>query len=231
MGLDFTGASTYRVNHGSATILDDMDPFTFYGWFYKSGAATTFHRLFSKWTTAIAGDSQCYIEGSGSAEVTCIRRRSGGTLTYTTNSSPLGTSGKWYFFAWVCDTSAGAGQQGNIYIGDLTTPVSEATYATATDSSGAISTEATSDFLIGNRSNFDRNWIGTIAVSGIVKSALTLNQLRALQFRPTVVPNTALFSHYYGTGSQPDWSGNSNSGTVTGPTQASHVPLGLPFEI
>ena len=34
---------------------------------------------------------------------------------------------------------------------------------------------------------------------------------------------------YNGTGTQPDWSGNANSCTVSGATLSNHAPIGAPF--
>jgi len=61
--------------------------------------------------------------------------------------------------------------------------------------------------------------------------ALSLGEIRSLQFHPRVLSGCVLYSHYgfNGTGTQPDWSGKGNSGTVTGATVSNHVPLGSPF--
>ena len=57
---------------------------------------------------------------------------------------------------------------------------------------------------------------------------LALAEIQRQQFRPHPLASTLVFCMlgYAGTGTQPDWSGNGNNGTVTGATVADHVPLG-----
>ena len=68
---------------------------------------------------------------------------------------------------------------------------------------------------------------GSIALFGLLNRVASQQEIVSLQFNPRVVSGTKVFMPlgWNGTGTQPDLSGNGNSGTVTGATVAAHVPL------
>lgn len=225
MALTLGAATSDRVDHGSAASLDNLDPFTMMMWLRVT--SLTANRRFHEKNAAV---NRSFLSG-GTGNISVDRGRSGGTAIYVTNDTPL-TLNAWQLLAFTFDTGAGAGEVINIYMGDLTTLAVESTYGSTADGSGAISTDAAGNLVVGNRSStFNRAFPGDIAVVTYVNAVLSLNQIRDWQFRPRQLVNSVLYSHYgfNGTGTQPDWSGNGNSGTVTGATVADHVPLGPAF--
>jgi hypothetical protein len=151
------------------------------------------------------------------------------------NSNAL-TTGTWHCIAATWDGGDVNGPR--VYIGDLTTPLVEVSYSTRTAGSGAIHDDSSNDLRTGKAAGFGQTQ-GSIALVHYIKGTeLTLEQLRAQQFRPHVLANTKLFSvtGWNGTGTQADWSGCTdtgcpNNGTVTSATVADHVPLGSLFAL
>ncbi len=229
MALTFGANLTDRVNIGSAAVIDNLNPFTWFMWLNAN--TITASRVFA--CKGLSGTNQklCGFSG-GSGNVIVQVTRASVSTQYITNTTPLSSTGTWYCLAVTFDSGAAAGQVVNIYTGTLTSPLTEATYGTATDGSGGVSSDASSNFFWGNRSNFDLPFQGDIAIGMIFNRALSLGELKSLQWRPRMISGCVDFQilGYNGTGSQPDWSGNGNAGTVTGATQsATHVPLPPPF--
>ena len=223
MALTFGVTTSSRVNHGSATVLDNLDPFTVIMWMYPT-TLTNGRRPYTK------GAQNTFSIYGTAGDLSFERLRTTSTI-YTTNNTPLATLNKWYFVAFSFNSAGATGQIVNIYVGNLSTFAVEATYGTATDGSGSLNTDATANLIIGNRPVADSAFQGRIAWVGVWNRELTLGELRAQQFRPHKTSGCVLFTHYgfNGTGTQPDWSGSGNPGTVTDATVSSHVPLGYPF--
>ena len=227
MALNYT-ADNQKVDCGSAAVLDNLDPFTAMMWLYPTSSATLAH-LYSKAPAGGGGVLVLRRNSSPANDLLFVRTRATTTTFYETNDAPLTTSNKWYFVA-VSFASASTPVV-HIYVGDLSTLAVESTYGTSIDGSGALETDAANNLRIGSSGTSNINWRGRIALYHLVGSELSLGQIKEQQFRPHVVANSKLFMHlgYNGTGTQPDWSGNFNSGAVTGATVAPHVSLGPSF--
>lgn len=229
MALTFGGATSDRVNHGSGAALDDLDPFTVILWVYPT-TLTAGRRLYSKNTAGGAVVKNLRLESGGNLGT--FVSRSGSPNNYLTSDAPLSTD-KWHCVAWAFDSAAAAGETTSLYTGDLTSALAERSYATASDGAGTYGSDATADLVVGNRGdNLTMAFEGRIARVAVYDRALTLGELRALQFAPAArwnAPGCVLLADYHGTGTQPDYSGNGNAGTVTGATVSAHVPLGPAF--
>lgn len=123
-------------------------------------------------------------------------------------------------------------QECRLYIGDLDTPLVEVGYSDVTTGSGMLSTSG-NPLIIGRDSAANFPFEGDIA-SVIIwpLTALTIEQMRIHQwnFRPQIAGSELYVQYgFNGAGTQADWSGSANNGTVTGATQSDHVPLGAPF--
>lgn len=218
------GASTDDVDHGSGSSLDDLDPFT---WLIvcRPTAFTNNRRIAAKGGT----NKMLHINGTGGDIRAFVNRA---TVNHSSIGSGVLTSGEWAFLAWVFDTAAGAGEITNLYHGTLAALMTEVSYGAVTDGSGAPNTEASANFVMGNNAaGASVGFEGDIAVGAILNVALTLGQIQSWHYRVRNLTNMVLYTHYgfNGTGSQVDWSGNGNSGTVGGTTVADHVPLGPAF--
>ncbi len=228
MSLTFGGATSNRVEHGSAASLDNLNTWTVAMWirpttwtlnraiFSKTGA--TLHKLVLCGSSGFPGDLQVVVN-----RVT--------TLTnYTTSNTPI-TSGVWQYVAFTFSTATSPSVA--MYRGSLTAIAAACTFASPAVGSGALISDAADNFKTGNDNSNASSFQGDIAWIGQWNRVLTAGEIQDQQFNPHVTSGCVMFTHYgyNGTSTQPDWSGNGNSGTVTGATQAAHVPLNSPFGV
>lgn len=226
MALTFGAATSDRVDHGKASSLNDISTVTFAIWFYPT-TLTSGKRLFEK--TQSAGSRRVFIHTTTSE----LRWQNGQSTTnadYITSNASI-TTNKWWFAAFTYNGS-GTGRE-KIYVGDLSTLATERTYSTSSDGSGTYNADNANNLMVGNANGANAALQGRIAVFVFWNRVLSLGEIQSFQFRPRRLGSgCVLFAHYgfNGTGTQPDWSGSGNSGTVTGATLTpDHVPLGPPF--
>lgn len=231
MALEFTGGDADRVDCGSGATLDDITAGTVLMWVYMDGFGSQF-RWFMKKNGGSDFVGYWEMSHSGAGALNFVIDYNTTDLEIVSSDGDLGT-GKWIFIGASFDASSTNTNQ-KLWIGDLTTSAAEpGAYATQQASSGTIVSNASGTLKWGNRNGADRSIDGRIAWAAIWSgTTMTQAQVRAQQFSPHITAdgNCVIFMHlgYNGTGTQPDWSGNSNAGTVTGATVADHVPLG-PF--
>lgn len=227
MALNLNNAASDRVAVTSAASIEELDPFTVWGWFYVLGK-TSSDRLWSKAQTANA--KEILMSGT-SGDLQVVVGRATAFTSFVTNDTPLATNNKWYFIAVTFNSGNAAGEAVQLYVGDLTASCAERTYGASTNGTGAVRSDTGNPLYLGNSAALTRSFPGHIGPIGIVNRELTLAECISLQWNPRVVVGTVGFWQlgWNGTSSQPDWSGNGNAGTVTGATQVAHVPLGPPF--
>lgn len=220
------GSATEWINLGAGASLGDLDPFTLLYWLNPT-TLTGGRLLYRKAGTGI---KLFTLNGTG-GNVQMQFQRAGGFTNYLTNDTPLASTGSWIFLAGDYDSSAAAGEIHNIYKGTLTAAATECTYGTATDSSGATLADAAGDFIVGGRVSQPNAFQGAIAIHAVFNRKLTLAEIVSWQWQPRMMSGCVALHHFgfNGTSTQPDYSGNGNSGSVSGPTQSAHVPLGQPF--
>lgn len=226
MALDFSGASD-KVNFGSAAVLDALSigPSTLLMWVFPDASPPAADGTFvRKSTTGFTFNP----DSTGNIQLS-ITRGTQGLLAQTAlaNMATYGAS-KWCCIAATWDSTGANGDQ-QLWHGDLATPIAEASAYSGVQrvGSGTVTDTTALDFLVGNASTNNRLFDGKVGFIAAWSRRLTLEELIAQQFRPHVTSGCVLFCHlgYNGTGTQPDWSGNGNAGTVTGTAVASHVPL------
>ena len=228
MALSFAVSVVDYVDHGSATNLDDMDPVTMMAWIIADDESAEFHALMGKNKDAGGqGLSWAIHEENVLAIVT---RQTGGVENLeaeatTSNFASFGL-GKWMFVAAVVDVGTSA----RMLVGDLTTaPAEPSSYDAVEVGDGAISTDAGEPFTVGHSIDFgtaSAGFAGDVAFVHVVEAALTNGQIIQQWMRPHPIANSRIFSHYYGTGTQADWSGQGNNGTLSGsPTAVDHAPI------
>ena len=218
-------AGTDDVNYGSAASIDDLDPAVVMMWINRSSAAGSQHFIIKGYTT---GWKEFRINDAGSTNLVVTTNCATTNLNYITNDTPL-TVGSWLFIAAKWNMSASAGQQAEIYSGNLTTLAVESTYGTSTDCVGAVAADAANDlFLGGNGSN---SFLGDVAFFAYIAKDMSLGEIQEQQFHPHVIAETRIFSWmgFSGTTTQVDWSGNGNGGAITSATITANVPLPQPF--
>jgi len=149
---------------------------------------------------------------------------------YVSNDNPLALN-TWCMIA--ATYSQGSTPRSRIYRGTLTAEAVESTYVTTTTGTGNKSSEtgSGSNLTWGNRFTagpaYAQAFQGRIAVGAYFSRVLTLGEIQSWQFRPRMMTGCVAFYHlgFAGTGTQPDWSGNGNAGTVTGATVSDHAPV------
>ncbi len=226
MALLFGAASTDLVEFGSLASLDNLLTFTYITWLYPT-TLTVGNRIYSK---DAGGDDRAFIElhwGNSDAILASV----GWSVGSDESDSSAGvlTTNAWQCVAVTYD-HAGAGNRIRIYKGTLSSLLSEVSYQFNANTGSGTHDDSTANLIIGNKTAPRKVFQGRIANACVWNRVLTLGEMIQQQFSPHPTSGCVLFSQlgYNGTGTQPDWSGNINNGTVTGATVADHVPL-APF--
>lgn len=228
-------ANSDRVNLGTGASLDDLDPAVCIAWCYFASTPADGNVVYFKGLTGANGRMSCLFFNNGGINLAVTRRGTGvnlfaqGLLTNLANWA----TGKWVCLAFQCDTTTDGNNK--VFCGDLTHPLAEPSAYTVQTKGSGISSYAGQAAFIGNNSaltnappaNTKIAWVGIWG-----GRTMTLGEMVEQQFRPHMSSGSVLQMHvgFNGTGTQTDWSGNGNSGTVTGATLTpDHVPLMSPF--
>lgn len=222
MGLLFADNTTDEVIYGSAASLDDLTTPSFLAWIKPTNNSNSFRNWGGK------GTNLDFFRRGVDGTRLAVQRVYSGTDPIVEIATGNMTTG-WNFVAFTMDWAV----SNKAYWGDLSTVVSDKS-ANAALSTGTLTSDAASNFTLGSNQGAGANAAApyNIAWFGVWNRILTLGELKDQQYRPHVTSGCVLFTHlgFNGTTSCPDWSGKVNNGaTVTGATQAAHVPLGRPF--
>ncbi len=226
--LTFGAVNSDHVNISSAASIDNLTTFTWIEWVYPT-TLTNALKLVQKGHNATGGFSLFQLNGTG-GNIEMQVRRATTSSDYITSSTPLATTNAWAFVAGTSNT--GTTPVHHIYKGTATAKAVEATYGTTTDGSGAQSAEGASEPLdVANTAVINANaFKGGIALFAEWNRVLSLGEIQAQQFAPHVTSGCVVFIWLgaNGTGTQGDWSGHLNNGTVTGATVSNNSPI-APF--
>lgn len=221
MSLFFDGsAGNAYVDCGSNAALDDLGTVTFIMWI-KPTDLTVLQGFIGKFGNVDESGWRARIRSGGQFQI--VRGRATTTMVHTTTNAGL-VNGQWNCVAGCMDITGGTVKA---YSGTLTALATECT-GTQTVGSGAILSDASHTQLLGARNlEADGGWDGEIGPVAIFNRALTLGEIQSWQFDPRVLSGCVGFWNLgdNGTGTQPDFSGNGNSGTVTGATWSDNPPL------
>lgn len=228
MSLTFGGATSDRVVVTAAASIDTLTAWTWYTWVNPT-TITAGRKIMQKLDSSSPfGGRDIRVVASNFIRVDVTRATT--STQYISNSNALSTN-KWWFIAVTYDAAAAAGEVVNIYVGDLATLATESTYGTTTNGSGATTSDALGNLRIGNSTSGVQAWQGAIGLSGHFDRVMTLAEIQSHQFQPRVASGCVGFWNLgdNGTGTQPDYSGNGNAGTVTGASQSNNPPLRRPW--
>lgn len=227
MGLLFTINGSQRVAVGNSTaIISNIC--TILAWVYPTDVTTgVSHSILERTPSDFSDYRGLQIATSG---ISAFMRR--GSPAYT--GIEIGASGfmvanQWQFVGCQMDASGTVAANQKLFYGTLLAAAAEvSSYDTQDPGSGATSQGSSENTTIGNNngSSYGSGFPGKIAWVGTWSRILTVGEIIAQQFRPHRTANCELLMHLFGTGTQPDLSGNGRNGTVTGATADSHVPLG-----
>lgn len=229
--------STEYINHGSGATIDDVFTGCIMAWVYLTSLPTGSghaQRILAKGQASVSGEDFLFGTAGGNSLLFSISRATTGALILAgfTNFATQVTTNKWLFIAYNYDATSTTNSNQNVYTGDLSTLAAECTsYTVQQAGSGAGLTNAPNNCYVGNNADATTECLeGRIGWLGWWNARQTLAQIQMQQFFQRVSSGCLLFTHYGfgGTGTQADWSGNGNNGTVTNATLADHFPLG-PF--
>ena len=225
MSLFFDGSvATAYVDCGSNAVLDDLGAVTFIAWIKPTDLSVA-QGFIGKVGNVDTSGWSARIRSGGQFQIT--RGRATATMNTTTTDAGL-TNGVWSCVAGVLNITGGTVKA---YAGTLTALVAECA-GTQTVGSGAILTDASLTQRLGARHpGSDGGWDGEIGPVAIFNRALTLGEIQSWQFDPRMMAGCVGFWLLgdNGTGTQPDYSGNGNAGTVTSAIQSDNPPLARRF--
>lgn len=223
------GANTSdRDSCGSAAGLDGLTAFTVMLWVYIT-TRTDLRILVSKINGGTLGWVWRLQSTSGNSQFLWIRATQ--NLSYINTGTPFALN-TWVCAAATLDQGGTASALVKMYFGGLTTTLAAASgYSVTQDGSGAYTSADAQNLVCGNSDGAVAALQGSEAVAMHWNRVLSLGELKQQQFRPHKTSGCILLSHlgYGGTGTQPDYSGSGNNGTVTGATVGAHVPLAAAF--
>ncbi len=219
--------SADRVDIGDGTSIRDLNPFTFIEWIYPVNTGTWAGKPFLQKGRAAGGGSRRVLEVSASGNFMRLEvDRSTSDTNYIASNLAM-SNNTWYCVAGTYDSAASPTT--HLYQGTLSAVMVEATYSTSTDGSGTLGSDSGQNMRIGNdgAASPTSSINARIATVGIFNRVLSLGELIDWQFRPGVRSGCVGFYQlgFNGISTQPDWSGNGNSGTVTTVEVADHVPV------
>lgn len=225
-----TFASGQYVDCGSAASLDNLcytgGAMTVWAEIYRTGDGSNQH-LFVKDNVFPSGWIFMIDNLSAEGNLRLLVPHTTTMMDYISNSSNVVALNTWTFVAATFD--AGVTPQGRVYMGSATSPLAEVSgYTNAIDGVGTMYDDAAHNVYIGNVQRATAYpFFGRIGPCGVLNRALTVGELQQLQFskrrnRAGCVLLPRLGGN--GTSTQPDFSGNGNTGTVTGATVSDGPP-------
>ncbi len=234
MSLNFGTNVSDRVDCGSAAILDDLpsstNGFTVLSITKRTGTGAN-QQIVTKFQNTTTSSWNFLVDNAPSEGVTrFLILRPGGTHTDYITSTVTHPVDQWTFAAGTFkngDTPAMS-----IYHSSMNAEVSEASYNTSTNGSGALTSEAAANLYIGNlQLNTNTPFKGDIGIVAVVNRKMTLAECKDWKGNPRMIAGCIGFWRLgeNGTGTQPDYSGNANAGTVTGATVSANPPISRPY--
>jgi hypothetical protein len=215
-------ATSHRIEHGSAAMLDNLAEFTVCMWVYPTSFVDN-RRLAVK-----GGFWGLLMDGAG-GNIEFSVPLSAGTSNFITNDTPLSTANNWRFAAVTWKLSDPT-KRVAIYKASLGGAVSECTYGTQTDpglGSATMTDDAAGNLIVGCNAGSNQGFPGRVATFGLWNRRLTLAEIdEQCRFPHATDPaeNLVFCQYGYAGNAAADMTGNGNTGTVTGPAVADHVP-------
>lgn len=223
MSLTFTNATTDKVTIAAATSINALQQVTTLTWMYPTGFATN-QFIIGKRTDVNAGWGARIDDTSGNIFVN--------KPTGSAGSNAVSTGGPLTVNAWNFVVTTGSNDISTnncrIFVGNLNALVAEVSYASRVDRAAASAFDDSGwPLMLGNRNNSTQSFAGRLGIQAMFNRILTLEEMQSWQFNPRMLPGCVglWLLGDNGTGTQPDYSGNGNSGTVTGATQSDNPPL------
>jgi hypothetical protein len=223
MALTFAASSAMDVDHGSG--VDTGNAFTVATWIFPTTIDTKYSRIFDQSTATDAHQFSVTDQfDSGIVNSLDLYRYTSGTDQVARSAASTLSLNTWQFIA---ATVPAPGTNIKLYRGTLAASIIELSYDNRNAGTGTAEA-ANGNFLVGgDGTDANASFQGRIAWLGFWDSVLTREQLAKAQYRLHPFSGCDIFTHYgfNGTGTQADWTGSGNNGTVTGATASDHAPL------
>lgn len=234
MSLRFGAATGDRVDCGSGSSIDDLrsgaNGFTILTIIRRTTNGANQHIVTKDQSTADGRFSLLIDNAPSEGCARFIVGRPGATNTDYITSTVVSSLNTWTFIG--AGFKDAAAPDVSIYYSSMGGAVAEAAYNTANNGSGALGTDAAANLYIGNLQRATSYpFLGDIGVVAIVNRRMTLAECEDWKNNPRMIAGCVLFQRLgeNGTGTQPDYSGNGNSGTITGATLSDNPPLRRPW--
>lgn len=235
MALQTTDNGTQVVNHGTDSSLTDLTVGTVAFWVKHADTNTTFRTLVHKIYTPSFPAGWVVFRNETTGYIRFDFLKSSTYLRIAPDSILQGTT-EYSFWAFTWNATSGVATDQKGFFGDESTLVSEISYSFQQAGTGTYNSDTLQPLRVMNNDTPNNAMAGDFAWVGIWNAQLTLTDL-LLQWKNLQAPivkrsNNVLFCHYGihgsgGVGTQLDWSGNANNGTITGATKADHAPLSI----
>ncbi len=217
MALLFGGNTSDEVAVAAVSSINDLNTLTTIQWVYLTGS-TNGKRLWQK------GPNKALSLSDVPPNLFYVVVRAGANMFVEGVADHISLN------EWNCiATTYSEGAGGDIYQGTLTTQITKSSYDNRAAGDSGTTADASSELNICNETagSPTRAMPGRCGTFQLFNKVLSLGEIQAQQFAPHNTAEQVVY-HRYGlnaAGTQPDYSGNGNSGAVTGATVADFVPL------
>ena len=226
MSLLFVNGGAQRVDLGSAASLDNIEAGTLMVWCRPTSSPPAANsRIYTK------GGSQgpaLLVTSTGNVQFTRGRATTACSAIAATANFTSWAAGQWLCMAATWDSAGAAGAQ-KLYIGDQNTALTEpSAYSTQTFGSGAVTDDSAQNGWIGNSAAAVGGFDGEIAILALWNVQISTTNMGIWKDQCTPIVGGNMKGQWFlgreGTGSQLDYSGNGNAGTVTSATVGTFLP-------
>lgn len=208
------------ISMGSPAFLDNMlgADFTVAAWINATtvGEAGSAGRIIQKRGSETIGGWLFNTQATATIAFSTVK--AAGTIEATSSGAANSiVLGRWHFVTAVY-TSAD-------FLIKLYVDGNEVSYATQTAGAAAPGTDAAGNFLVGNNIAGARTFDGSMSHIQIFKRALSNNEIRQIMRYPgSINRSSAGYWPFWGGATEKDYSGNENTGTVTGALFSTNNP-------
>jgi len=216
------------IDHAADATIADLTSATMILWIRPTNVAQTFRTIAHKLSTWPSG----WVMFRDNNTAGIINLDVPGNTNYLQIHAASGTlsAGVDHFvaFTWAIANAATAN---HLYVGTPTTAPVEASYVTRTAWAGTRNSDSALSVRVGNNHANDNSSPASYSAFAIWDRELTLPEIIQQYKRLHRTQGNVLLTHYgihgaSGVGTQQDWSGNGNHGTiVTGATKTDHAPI------
>lgn len=217
MSLHTGAVSTDHIEVTANASIDDLSAFTILCWI-RFTANPSSRVIVTKGT----GPDKEFRIATTSRPRLNVERATTQASAFASGAITLNT---WTFFAATYDETDGPRIFSAIQTLGTHVTVAEVAYVSRAVGAGATVVDAGSNMIIGNTQAFTSPLPADIGRMAFFARRMEFNEIRRQQWRLVIDSDCRIYHEYWYPSGVADWSGNLNTGAVTGTTTASHVPV------